>query len=194
VAAGKAYAADPYRIDANKTVWRLFQASLDTEQDLQAKHWCDEGARRFPNDYRFTECRLWLLTARNQTPPPSADAIWKAYDAYLAAAKVAKPAYAGGYGMMLAAIGLVRANLRDSARSVIRRAERSASVDPAGDIIYLEAIARTQLGEKGKAISLLSGFYAAHPQQRTFANRDDSFWWEPLRGDPRYQALVAPVK
>jgi eukaryotic-like serine/threonine-protein kinase len=192
--AGEAYKADPYLTDANKTVWRLFMLSHDLEFGVEAKKWCDEGANRFPTDYRFAECRLWLLTARDQTPPPKADAIWKAYEGYLAANKVDKPEVAKQKGMLLAGISLMRADLPDSARAVIGRAEGSESLDPSGDLVYLEAMARSQLGEKDKAISLLSRFYAAHPQQKAFASRDESFWWKPLKDEPRYRALVGLTK
>ena len=73
-----AYKADPYLSDINKTVFRLFRTSLDLNNGQQAKQWCDEGARRFPNDFRFVECRLWLLTLPDPQPPPTADQIWKA--------------------------------------------------------------------------------------------------------------------
>jgi tetratricopeptide (TPR) repeat protein len=194
VMAGNAYKADPYLTDANKTVWRLFNLSSDLEFGQEAKKWCDELARRFPSDYRSQECRLWLLAARDQTPAPTADAIWKANEAFLAADRVDKPEVAKRKGMLLAAIGLIRAKLPDSARSVINRAEGSESLDPSGDLVYLEAMARSQLGEKDKAISLLSRYYAAHPQQQRYAAKDESFWWKPLKDDPKYQALVGSAK
>jgi hypothetical protein len=161
---------------------------------VEAKKWCNEGANRFPTDFRFAECRLWRLTARDQTPPPKADTIWKAYDDYLAANKVDKPEVAKVKGMLLAGISLIRANLPDSARAVIGRAEGSESLDPSGDLVYMEAMARSQLGEKDKAISLLSRYFAAHPQQKAFAGRDESFWWKPLKEDPKYRALVGPAR
>ncbi|HEX7827651.1 MAG TPA: hypothetical protein VF477_22355, partial [Mycobacterium sp.] len=85
-------------------------------------------------------------------------------------------------------------NLPDSARSVIGRAEGSESLDPSGDLVYIEAMARSQLGEKDKAISLLKGYFAAHPQQQRYAARDSSFWWKPLQDDPKYRALVGSAK
>jgi hypothetical protein len=97
--------------------------------------------------------------------------------------------------MMLASIALLRAGLPDSAKSVIARAAKgSENFDPFGDLLYFEAMARSQLGEKGKAISLLTRYYAKYPQRRAFMNRDESFWWEPLRGDQRYRALVGDPK
>jgi hypothetical protein len=77
---------------------------------------------------------------------------------------------------------------------VINRSEGSESLDPSGDLVYLEAMARSQLGEKDKAISLLKNYYAAHPQQQRYAAKDGSFWWKPLKDDPKYQALVGSAK
>jgi serine/threonine-protein kinase len=194
MAAGKAYVADPYLVDANKTVWRLFQTSHDLENALEAKKWCAEGARRFPDDYRFAECRLWLLTLKDQDSTPTAAGIWKANDEYLAADKVDKPEFARRKGMMLAGVSLIRAGLVDSARSVIGRAQGNESLDPGGDLLYLEAMARIQLGEKDRAISLMGRFFAAHPQQRAFAARDESWWFAPLLNDPGYRALIGATK
>ena len=192
--AGKSYSADPYLSDANRTVWRLFQVSHDLELAQEAKKWCDEGARRFPADYRFVECRLWLLTQANQQPPPTAAAIWKAYDDFIEANKANKPEIAQRKGMMLAGVALIRAGLPDSARAVIARAPGSENMDPSGDLVYLEAMARSQLGDKDRAISLLSKYFAAHPQQQKYASRDESFWWKPLQDEPKYRALVGLTK
>jgi hypothetical protein len=192
--AGKSYSADPYLSDANRTVWRLFQVSHDLELAQEAKKWCDEGARRFPSDYRFVECRLWLLTQANQQPAPTAAAIWKAYDDFLEANKANKPEIAQRKGKMLAGVALIRAGLPDSARSVIAHAPGSENLDPSGDLVYLEAMARSQLGDKDRAISLLGKYFAAHPQQQKYASKDESFWWKPLQDEPRYRALVGLTK
>ena len=192
--AGKAMEADPYLSDANRTVWRLFQVSNDLALGQEAKKWCDQGARRFPADYRFVECRLWLLTMEGQQPPPTPAAIWKAYGDYIEANKASKPEIAQRRGMMLSAVALIRAGLPDSARSVIAHAPGNENLDPSGDLIYLEAMARSQLGDKDRAISLLSRYFAAHPQQQKYAGRDESFWWKPLQDEPRYRALVGLTK
>jgi serine/threonine-protein kinase len=188
--ADAAYKADPYLTDANKTVWRLFQASMDLDLTTEAKKWCDEGARRFPADYRFFECRLWMFMLRGLQPPPTADQIWKAYDAFIEVDKVDKPEFAKKKGQMLAGMGLNRAGLADSARSVISRAQGDENVDPTGDLAYLEAMARTQLGEKDKAISLLSRYYAKNPQRKAFISRDEAWYFESLEDEPRYKALI----
>ena len=188
--ADDAYKADPYLTDANKTVWRLFQASMDLDLTTEAKKWCNEGARRFPSDYRFFECRLWMFMLRNQDTTPTASQIWKAYDAFIEADKVDKPEFAKKKGQMLAGMGLNRAGLADSARSVIGRAEGDERVDPTGDLAYLEAMARTQLGEKDKAISLLSRYYAKNPQRKAFISHDEAWYFKSLENEPRYKSLI----
>jgi serine/threonine-protein kinase len=188
--ADQAYKADPYLTDANKTVWRLFQASMDLDMTTEAKKWCDEGSRRFPADYRFFECRLWMFMLRGLQPPPTADQIWKAYDRFIEADKVDQPEFAKKKGQMLAGMGLNRAGLADSARSVIGRAQGDDRVDPTGDLAYLEAMARTQLGEKDKAIGLLSRYYAKNPQRKAFIDHDEAWYFKSLEEEPRYKALV----
>ena len=190
IAAQTAYTTDPYLSDANKTVWRLFSSSIDLEAGREAKRWCDEGAARFPEDFRFVECRLWLLTLRNQTPKPTADAVWKAYGDYVEANKVDKPEFIQKRGGMIAAIALVQAGLPDSARAVIARSQGNESIDPGGDLIQFEMFARAQLGEKDRALSLLGKYLASHPQQRAYASRDESWWLESLHNEPRYKALT----
>jgi serine/threonine-protein kinase len=193
LAAQTAYTADPYLTDANKTVWRLFTTSLDLGLRAQAKKWCDEGTARFPQDYRFVECRLWLFTPplEEGDSKPSPDSIWKAYTNYLQADKVDKPVFAEKKGQMIAAVGLLRAGLADSARRVVDRARGgSESIDPGGDLLNLEMLARAQLGDKERAIALLGRYLASHPQQRPFAAHDETWWLEPLHDEPRYKALV----
>jgi eukaryotic-like serine/threonine-protein kinase len=189
-----AYKADPYLSDINKTLFRLFRTSLDLNNGPQAKQWCDEGARRFPKDFRFVECRLWLLTLPNPQPPPTPDQIWKAVDAFVAADKANSPELAKRTGMMLAAIALTQAGMKDSAISVLAKAQGNASIDPAGDLVQLEAMARAQLGEKEKAIALLRRHLAAHPQQASIKGRDESWWFKSLENEPQYKALVGGAK
>jgi TolB-like protein len=190
LAAQTAYTTDPYLSDANKTLWRLTSTSIDLDAGTQARKWCAEGAARFPEDFHFAECKLWLYTLRDQDPKPTADQIWKAYRDYVQANKVDKPAYVEKRGGMIAGIALIRAGLIDSARAVIGRSQAPESVDPGGDLMYFEVLARAQLGEKDKALALLGKFFASHPQQRQYAAGEDSWWLESLKDEPRYKALV----
>ena len=75
LAALRAYEADPYFATARQTIWRLFQTSLELEQSTEARRWCEEGERRFPEYFRFTECRLWLFALKDQQP--EIDRLWR---------------------------------------------------------------------------------------------------------------------
>ena len=59
--ARRAYEEDAYLEDADRILRRLFWAHYNLEQLRDARSWCDEGASRFPDNYHFVECRLWLM-------------------------------------------------------------------------------------------------------------------------------------
>jgi len=190
LAAQTAYTTDPFLTDANKTLWRLFSTSMDLGNAKQAKNWCAEGAARFPDDFRFAECRLWLLALPDQDPKPTADEIWKTYRDYVQANKQDKPAFVEKRGGMIAGVALFRAGLADSAARVVDRSRGNESIDPGGDLMYLEVAARAQLGQKDRALALLGKYLAAFPQQRETTSDDKSWWMEPLRNEPRYKTLL----
>jgi hypothetical protein len=93
------------------------------------------------------------------------------------------------YGQMLVALALARAGLADSARAVAVRARGNATIDPARDQAYYEALVRGQVGDLDEAIRLLSTYVAANPQMREGIARDQSWLFEPLRSDPRFVTL-----
>ena len=191
LAAQSAYDADPYLTDVDKTIWRLFQSSLDLNERTEADKWCATGQKRFPDNYRFTECRLWLFTLEGKKP--NVDSLWSAYHAYVTRSPANLQSFDSLKGGMITAIGLIRAGLPDSARAVAVRARGTPQIDPAGELTYLEAIVRAQVGDKDDAIRLITRFLAANPQQRAFAGHDESWWLDNLRDDPRYRALVGPA-
>ena len=88
------------------------------------------------------------------------------------------------------AMALVRAGLPDSARAVALRARADATVDPARELLYYEAMLRNMLGDKDEALRLIGVYLAANPQDRASMAKDESWWWEGLRDDPRFKALV----
>ena len=87
-------------------------------------------------------------------------------------------------------MALARAGLRDSALSVAARSRADATVDPSRELVSFEAIVRTILGDQEEAIRLLGVYLASNPQQRSSVNRDDTWWYRDLKGNPRYEALV----
>jgi tetratricopeptide (TPR) repeat protein len=188
LAALKAYEADPYLKTANLTVWRLFQGSLDLEDGVEARHWCDEGLKRFPDDARFAECRLWLYVLKGQKP--DVPLAWKILEEYQKLSPPNLREYRRQYGGMILAMGLARAGLADSARSVAMRSRADAQLDPTRDLTYLEAIVRNLTGDTEDVLRLLSTYRATNPQLRESFARDQSWYFRNLRSDPKYQAIV----
>jgi len=189
LAALRAYDADPYLGSARQTIWRLFQSSLDLEDLPEARRWCDEGQRRFPEYFRFAECRIWLYAHKDQ--PPHLQAAWEHYREYLRLVPPTARTYYEHYGQMLVAIALARAGLADSADHVAIRARADSTIDETRDLLQLEAVVRTLLGQRDRALDLLRTYLASNPHLRPSLAREQTWWFRPLREDPRYRALVS---
>jgi serine/threonine-protein kinase len=188
LAALKAYEADPYLKTANLTVWRLFQASLDLQDGVEARHWCNEGGKRFAEDARFAECRLWLYVLKaERTDVPE---MWTVLAEYERLSPQNLREYRRLYGQMILAMGVARAGLADSARAVAGRSRADAQLDPTRDLTYLEAIVRTLTGDREEVFRLLSTYLATNPQLRESFARDQSWYFRDLRDDPKYKAIV----
>jgi len=188
LAALKAYEADPYLSTVRTTIWRLFQASLDLDDVAESTKWCQEGQRRFPQSYRFTECQLWLFALKGVKPDvPKA---WELLDQYVKLAPASTREFASHQGQMMVAMALARAGLPDSARRVLERGRADASVDPTRDLASIEASARMMLGDKDEALRLLTTYVAANPQVRSAMAKDETWWFKDLRTDPRWRTLL----
>ena len=188
LAAQSAYDSDPYLKDIDRTIWRLFQNSVDLNDRTEAERWCTIGRQRVPNNFRFTECKLWLFSFAGFKPSP--DSIWAAYREFVDKSPANVKEFSKLKGGMLAALGLYRAGLADSARSVATRSRGNPQIDPASALLLYEAHFRSQSGDKNDAIRLLTDFFAKSPQQHAVAKDDHSWWWDPIRDDPRYKSLV----
>jgi TolB-like protein len=189
LAALRAYDADPYLTNANVTVWRLFTTSYDLEDVVEAKNWCEEGQRRFPDDYRFVECQLWYfsLPGAKQDIPRA----WTLLEQYVERSPPGLRALNRKEGEMRVAAALARAGLRDSARAVALRARADASLDPGRDVMFLEVVVRSILGDQDEAFRLLSTFIASNPGLRGSMTKDLESWeLKALRADPRWRTLI----
>jgi serine/threonine-protein kinase len=187
LAAQRSYEADPYLKTAKQTVWRLFQASLDLEDAVEARHWCEQGQHRFPDYYRFAECQIWLYSLKEV--PPDVKGAWAAYDRFVALTPPALKPYHQLYGRMLVALALTRAGLPDSARAVAVSSRGTASIYPTHDLAYYESLVRILLGDQDEAITLLSTYVAANPQMRATIAKDQTWWFRDIRGTPRFKTL-----
>ena len=188
LAARRAYEEDAYLSVADLVLYRLFNGSLNLEQLTQAERWCDEGRRRFPREYRFSECRLDMMV----TPqvPPEVPQGW----AEVARLDSLTPSNLGAYERLYAQnrMGgiLARAGLKDSAKRVLQRAQTgwTPKIDPDGDLLALAAYSYVLLDDKDQAISILKRYAAGHPGHFE-SGKEVGWWWRSLQGDPRFQAM-----
>ncbi len=188
LAARRAYEADAYLSNADQVINRLFLASYDLEQFVDAAHWCDEGARRFPADFKFTKCQLWSMSTRAREPDVSR--AWTLADSLPSLSPLSRREIEGREAQMIVAMVLARAGLGDSARAVARRARAGPDVDPTRDLIWDEIYVHILLGDKDQAIESLKTFLVANPDRRSELAEQSNWWFRDLENDPRYKALV----
>jgi len=186
MAASRAYQADAYLRDADGILWRLYTTSYDLEDQIDAAHWCAELGRRFPDEPRFAECQLWQMTMHDAGI--DVDRARELVDELVTLNPSQEAEFSRRWAGMAFAAVLARAGMADSARAVAYRSRGDASVDPTQDLVYVEAFVRTLLGENDEAIDLLAEFMAAVGAGPS----DIDYWWfNGLREEPRYQALLA---
>lgn len=185
LAASEAYKADAYLRDADVVLWRLYSTSYDLDDPPEARHWCDELGRRFPDNPRFVECHLWQMTMRNTET--DVDEAWKLADVMVKLRPADEEAFSRRWAAMAVAAVLARKGMADSARAVANRSRGNAAIDPTRDLVYVEAFVRTLIGDNQEAIGLLAEFMAAVGGSPS----DIDYWWfDGLRDEPRYQVLA----
>ncbi len=189
-----AYEADAFLSTAPTVLWRLFSVSYDLEQFTQARTWCEEGARRFPADFHFAECRLLGLSLPGVAP--NVAEAWRLADSVAALAPERQRAYERHLGAILAAAVLARAGLADSARAVLVRARAGADVDPQQQLPFYAAYVRTLLKDDDEAVALLRGMVAGATEQGTAGASEwgAHWWWRGLQNRPDFQALVRATR
>jgi TolB-like protein/tRNA A-37 threonylcarbamoyl transferase component Bud32 len=188
LAGQRAYEADAYLSSADQVLNRLFLASYDLSQFVDAAHWCQEGSRRFPNDFKFTKCQLWLLTTKAREPDVSL--AWKLADSLPGIVPAGRREIEGREARMLVAMVLARAGLMDSARRVAERARGGPDIDPTQTLAWDEIYVRILVGDKDEAIKALKSYLAANPKVRANLAEQPNWWFRTIEDDPRYKALV----
>ena len=189
IAARRAYEEDAYLRSADEVLWGLYTTSYDLEQFSDAVQYCREGARRFPDEARFVECELWLLAS--PALDHDVDRAWALYRRYLDLTPENQRAYAAARGGLLVGGVLALAQKTDSADAVFRRYRPDPSVDPARELLTVEAIFRLRMNEQDQALRLIKTYLSARPEHRKGWAQSTHWWWRPLQGNPEFQALVA---
>jgi len=180
-AARRALREDAYLEDSDEVLLGLFNSAVMRGAMAEAGGTCADGARRFPGDWRFVECRLTLMREDRAARPDPA-AAWalvaqlERLDPAARARAEGRP-YAALFRQALAAAVVARAGAGDSARAVLARARRAAAGDPelAVALDYDEAYVRLVLGERAEARRLLDDMLAARPALRPYLERDPLF-------------------
>ncbi len=188
LAARKAYEEDAYLSVAPEVLSRLFYGNYDLEQFSQATRWCLEGARRFSQDYRFAECQLLLMTTPDAQPDVAG--AWRLLARIDSLAPGPRKANEHHRAETIVGVALARAGLGDSARRVLARARADRTVDPAQEIISIEAFGWMVLGDRDQVIALLKRYVAANPGHAFKRGGDISWWWRDLKSDPRFAQLT----
>ncbi|MGH7539608.1 MAG: hypothetical protein ACRELC_01275, partial [Gemmatimonadota bacterium] len=188
LAARRAYEEDAYLDNADVVLWRLYTNSADLEQFTQARRWCEEGARRFPEDWRFTICRLDLMTM--PAGEPAIDGAW----ALLARLdSLDAPPFQRVYGEIVVGGVIGLAGQPDSANRVLldARSRGDPELDPTQELLSYEAAMRSLMGDEDTAIELQLRYIAANPGHAFRPDEPIGWWWRPLRDHPRFHELVA---
>ena len=186
--ARRALEEDAYLRGADRIYDRLTYAQYDLEQFRDAQERCDEGLRRFPDNYRFTECQLWLMAAPSGTP--DVDAAWALLARQDSLAPEALRPYKHGVGQIMVAGVLRNAGLADSASSVFARVDHSEVVDPQRNLFVFEAGIRASTGDSEGALEVLRRWVAATPGTNLGQDGELHWWWRDLRNEPEFQQFV----
>ena len=189
LAARRAYEEDAYLSNAPDILYRLFFTSYDLDQQRQAQRWCQEGMRRFPQDFRFLECQLYMMT---RLEPPDVPRAWDLLAGIDSLTPPPRRSATHLREQMMVAAVIARAGLRDSAHLVIERSRGTPELDPEHDLVAMEAFVRTLLGEQDEAIRLLQRYVAANPEHSFRIGGDVFWWWWDLQKHPGFQALARP--
>ena len=189
LAARRAYEEDAYLRDADRILVRLFWAHYDLEQLRDARIWCDEGARRFPDNYEFAECNLWVMVAPRQESSP--DSAWHYQAELTRLAPETMRAYQERLGNLLVAGVLRKVGLTDSASAMFERGRGNEEIDPLQELLAYEAAVRAVTGDPEGAVAVLRRYLAANPQESFETGAGLHWWWSRLRGRDDFQALMS---
>ncbi|HEX8318457.1 BTAD domain-containing putative transcriptional regulator [Longimicrobium sp.] len=181
LAARRALEEDAWLDGAADVLHRLYSSGVMLEDYRGAGEWCDRGRSQFPDDWRFTECRLTLMREDRSRPADPALA-WHLVEVMERVDPPARAAaegrgYSSIYRRVVAASVSARAGDAQRARAELARARRDAGTDEdlRLSLAYDEAYVRLMLGERAQARRLLDGLVAARPALGGFIRRDPLF-------------------
>ena len=190
-AATRALEADAWLTGAPRIVSQLYFTALNSGQYEDARHWCEEGRRRFSGDVNFTDCGLRALGWLGEGSAAVRQAGRELDSLEQIAAGQPVSAFTAERRLLYAAV-LARSGMRDSARQVLRGAlEWSVARLAPDDRAYLDYPASyvyLLLGEPDTTLSLLRRYLSGNVAARSYVG--ESPWFRDLRGEARFREIV----
>ncbi|HKK94625.1 MAG TPA: hypothetical protein VJ925_14420 [Longimicrobiales bacterium] len=184
IAAREAYEQDAFLEAADGVLWRLYTGSYDTGSYGAAEAACEEGHERFPQDFRFVQCQLFLMTM--PTTDPVVGTAWELQDEMVSLLTTRRE-YFEAQGRLVVGGVIGRAGLADSAQAVFESTSVAPELDPESELLAIEAAMRSISDDTQGAIRTLERYLVANER----AAVDQHWWWDPLRGEPEFQRLQA---
>jgi TolB-like protein len=180
---------DPLFPGLASTFTRLISVAIVQGWSSEATRWCDEGVRRFPDNYKFAECRLWLQGLPGARPDTSR--LWATRDEYVRKS----PAYLSQFsklkGNILVGLALVRAGQPGPGKMLADAARGDSVVDPTRELTYLAAVVYVQAGDTVTSVRWLAGLVAADSSMRRVLEFRRRVWQlAPLAEVKRFRVLM----
>jgi len=184
LAARQAYQRDAFLDVADGVLWRLYAASYDLGEHENAQRWCEEGHQRFPANFRFVQCQIFLMSMPDARP--DIDRAWELYGE-LIPLLTERPEFFDAQARVVIGGVIGRAGAPDSARSVFAGARLGSDLDPQRELLSLEAAMRSVMGDADGAIDTLERYMVVNPDHAP----DRHWWWRSLEGAPAFERLRA---
>ncbi len=186
LAARQAYEQDAFLSVIDQVLRRLYQASYDLGQYEEARRWCLEGRARFPDNFTFVQCQIYVQTMAEAEPDVAE--VWGLYDQMTSMMpKDEQSTLIQGITQTFIGGVIARAGLPDSANAVLVRARVDRDLDPLDEQVSMEAAMRSVMGDVDGALERLGRFMIGHPGH--FPGQH--WWWQSLEGNPEFARLQA---
>lgn len=182
-ASERAWEADAYLANEPEYLRQSAHVALEVGQFEEALERVATGRERIPEALWPDGIEL-LVMATAGAPAFDPDSAWTVLSRMERLQGEETP-----MGRMQVAAVLARAGLGDSARAVLDRALGNVSDRARVFAMPYRANVHLHLGEESRTLELLERYLEAVPSEREYVSRD--VWWEPLRGDSAFQALVS---
>ncbi len=131
------------------------------------------------------------MTTNEVTPDPAK--AWREVDSLKALLPPTNRDLRIREAQMLVAAALVRAGAPDSASALLIASRAGPDVDPRGNLLTVEAFVRTLFKspkDTDEAFRLLKQYVSSNPAHRQGFVESQSWWWRPLKADPRFRELT----